>query len=548
MNGVEFVQTDAAAAKPTPPATPLAPPGELSPPRCDPSPFRAALLFFLALGVIWRVARYARGAPFWRDECYLSISILHLDFTGLFREPLEYGQVAPLGFLWMQRAAFELLGGGEYSLRLASLIASLVTLMLFTLLAREVLSPRGALMAVAIFAVSYRIVRHGAEAKPYAIDALVSVGLIYVAWRWLRQPARWRPAVVASLVAALGAWFSYPSLFVAAGVGACAIVFALRAQAGRAAASCAALTYALIAGGSAATHMLLFASQQSARAAGSWLEDYWAGSFPPLDNLGRLIVWLFDVHTGRMFGYPLGEAYGASTLTTIAFVAGAAVLIRRRQSLAAALLLAPFACTLLAAAMRKYPYGGASRVEMHLAPMICLLAGMGGAWFVEQLGNAKTRETVAKVVGGAMIALFLGGLAGDLFMPMRDKNQDELVKPRMRSLAEDCRGGLVGIVNPRQGSHGPPFGPTFDPTARYYLELYLRGAPCWMQDELCAAPPRWVLAYSSGAGSPNSEVVARWLTERGLRVVSERTVSLSDRWHSVVQVLETLPAAPAESH
>jgi hypothetical protein len=41
------------------------------------------------------------------------------------------------------------------------------------------------------------------------------------------------------------------------------------------------------------------------------------------------------------------------------------------------LLLAPFLLTFIAAAMRKYPYGGSARVAQYVAPAVCLLAGLG---------------------------------------------------------------------------------------------------------------------------------------------------------------------------
>src|SRR5207248_1644961 len=43
------------------------------------------------------------------------------------------------------------------------------------------------------------------------------------------------------------------------------------------------------------------------------------------------------------------------------------------------LLLAPFGLNFVAALLGSYPYGGCCRLSQHLAPTICLLAGVGAA-------------------------------------------------------------------------------------------------------------------------------------------------------------------------
>ena len=67
------------------------------------------LLALLAVGVIWRVARFAAGASLWGDEAFLAVTLLTRDFAGLLR-PLDYHQLAPVGFLWAELAVVRLLG------------------------------------------------------------------------------------------------------------------------------------------------------------------------------------------------------------------------------------------------------------------------------------------------------------------------------------------------------------------------------------------------------------------------------------------------------
>ena len=43
-------------------------------------------------------------------------------------------------------------------------------------------------------------------------------------------------------------------------------------------------------------------------------------AFPPLGEPVKLVCWLAEAHTGRMFAYPFGEARGGSSFTTLCFV------------------------------------------------------------------------------------------------------------------------------------------------------------------------------------------------------------------------------------
>ena len=61
------------------------------------------------LGLAWRVARYAACPPLWGDEAFIAVSLLTRDFAGLLR-PLEYYQIAPVGFLWAELAVVRALG------------------------------------------------------------------------------------------------------------------------------------------------------------------------------------------------------------------------------------------------------------------------------------------------------------------------------------------------------------------------------------------------------------------------------------------------------
>ena len=61
--------------------------------------------------------RYALAFPLWGDEAYVAINLLTRDLAGLAR-PLEYFQIAPPGFLWIEWLAIHAFGTGERALPL----------------------------------------------------------------------------------------------------------------------------------------------------------------------------------------------------------------------------------------------------------------------------------------------------------------------------------------------------------------------------------------------------------------------------------------------
>ena len=104
--------------------------------------------------------------------------------------PLDYHQVAPVLFLWIERLAVGTLGFSEYALRLFPFACSIASLFLFRRVAQRLLSGPALLFAVAIFAVSYPGIRYAAEAKPYGTDMFVSLVMLSLVVEWNTDRSR----------------------------------------------------------------------------------------------------------------------------------------------------------------------------------------------------------------------------------------------------------------------------------------------------------------------------------------------------------------------
>src|SRR5262249_21455696 len=286
-------------------------------------------VILLVAGVLWRLVRYGLAFPLWSDEAAVMLSLVQRHGYADLLRPLDYGQVAPLGFVAAQFTALQLGGTSEYALRAPGLVTGLTALLLFARLAWLTLPPIGAAGAVGVLAASHYITRYSLDIKPYGTDLLVATGLLVLAVRWMKAPERRRWPVLLILVAPVALTMSYPAVFVAGGIGVGLLPILLRR---RSSATDWALwlAYGLVAALSFAGLVYLSTGSLYAETRQAMM-DYWGRGFPPADPV-RLVVWLVDVHTAEMMSYPLGGKNGASTLTLLLCLVGIHRLLTRGRA------------------------------------------------------------------------------------------------------------------------------------------------------------------------------------------------------------------------
>jgi hypothetical protein len=406
-------------------------------PAVRPNPVARWGVILICGALLWRIVRYAVGFPIWGDEAFVAVNFVLRDYAGL-THALEHGQIAPLLFLWSEEWISSVLGYSEYALRLLPFLAGLASVPVFWMLARRMIESRSALIALAFFAASYYPVRHSAEVKPYSIDLLLGAALFLLWWGvlWkLRSHGRW---TLLTITAAFGAWLSFPSVFISGG-GALAllIVLATERSAQRPNSGNVELPpvrkllapFAVFASILSISFIAMYATvgQRQAEAGAFLLESsHWEFTFPPVDEPWKLFEWFYVVHTGNMFAYPSGGHAPGSIVTFLLFVLGAITLWRRGHGRLVILLLAPLPLLFIAAALRKYPYGGSARVALFYAPAICLLAGVGidalfRRFFARDGGAGAVR--VLLIIFCIVIA---GGIARDLIEPYKNVRDREM--------------------------------------------------------------------------------------------------------------------------
>jgi hypothetical protein len=357
---------------------------------------RRRVAVILACGVVFRVALYLVNRPFWMDEGSLLANIEGRTAAGLFA-PYTHTQLAPPGFLAVEWVARQFLGGGRWALRLFPLLCGLAALFGFDRLARRVLRPRAAWVALALFAVSGDLVYYSSELKPYATDVAAAVACTLAGLAvGAGSASPWRCLGFAALGAA-AVWVSFPSALVLAGVGATLIASALARGDWRRVLALGLTSLAWGASFAAADALALRMLGPGGR---HGMLVFWGFAFPPWppaslhDAAWPALRLLYLFLNPLDFHAPLGPRL--SLWPAVALAAVGAVSLWRRDRRSLGLLAAPGLFALGAAYLRLYPFHG--RLALYLVPALLLVIAEGAARVTSSLRNRAARAAVLAAV------------------------------------------------------------------------------------------------------------------------------------------------------
>lgn len=500
----------------------------------------------IGVGAILRLWQFSAGGSLWLDELAVVRNIIHLPLVRLLTSPLEYDQMAPVGFLATGRLLSLVIRDQDWVFRLEPLASSLLTLPLLYLLARRAVRPVPAVLATALVCLSPHMVELGSTAKQYAGDVFVSTALVYGALRIMAgeadEPAR---LFRLGLLGGLLLFFSFPGVLVAFGLTVVVVgrwiherkrdfwprVLALGAPLG----GCAALASAI-------------ALRVRSPGTAAYMAEYWASGFPPSLVPGPRWLWrhFLAVYQGAFLGG--GDVRWATILLSFGIIGAVALTVERKAT--ALVVIAPLVVALMAAIAHFYPL--ADRLAFFLTPSLAVLVVAGAGVLVrlgkQAIGSAATAAYAFPILG-TCVALFL--------TPLPIVRED--MRPLMREVAAEWSPGdavySYYAANQAVDYYGERFGITEaawdagtchrgDPRA-YLSELdHYRGAPrVWVL--FTHVLPLYgeadaILGYLHTIGTERTEISTRDYTSAYLFDLSDP--SLLSR--ATAQTYELGPAVP----
>jgi hypothetical protein len=255
-----------------------------------------------------------------------------------------------------------------------------------------------------------------------------------------------------------------------------------------------------------------------------FMSEQWAGAFVPLTSVFGFLKWLVTTHTGILFAHPVGDKNFGSTLTTILLVVGSVFLFRRRRGLAVLLLVLPLGIHFAAAALQRYPYGGAVKFSMYAAPMITLIMGAGCAALIRRKREMEPPAPVTKAAIAVLLVISsigVGSIVSDVITPYKttaDLRQRALAMWLWHDGNFDDR--TVCIKDDLGQSFSPRTWHDLGWSAMYLCNKYIYSPRHLMREPRPAYAPapatrylRCVLYRDLGKGDFQQEVFDRWLAE-----------------------------------
>jgi hypothetical protein len=335
----------------------------------------------VAIGVALRARQFFGDPALFIDEVNLARNIAARSYASLLG-PLDFGQVAPPGFLLAERFFWSLLHT-DWSLRLVPFAGAIASLFLFRALATRALEGIAVPLAVGAFAVGVPFIKYGGWVKQYSTDVALALLVMLLAANLLESAAgRWGRCALAGLAGVLAVWCSNTAVFVVAGVGAALGALALS---GRLPDRRRKVSLVLVPWAVGAAAAVIAAWRTVAPETMAYMKEYWAHGFPTWTR--HDLAWPWRALTG-VFGGP-GLGYQWASVFALLALAGFLFLWRGRRAMAL-VAMGPVVVTLAAAAAHVYPF--VDRLILFLTPAFLIAAAAGAAESVVWL---RSRSRVA---------------------------------------------------------------------------------------------------------------------------------------------------------
>ncbi|MGC9502699.1 glycosyltransferase family 39 protein [Baaleninema sp.] len=339
-----------------------------------------------------RFVQYIANRSLWADESVLALNIVDRNYLELL-EPLDYNQGAPIGFLWVEKLAIQLLGNNEYALRLFPFICGIASIFLFYDLAKRSLNHYGVPMALAFFATLEYLVYYTTELKQYSSDVAVALILAWLTQDLLKRDLNFKNTAIYSIIGAVIIWFSHPAVLVAGGF---ALFSLIKLWRNRDFQRLPKLITVFAVWGISFLGFYFLSIQSLSN--NETLMESWRSAFPSeLTDIN----WLAE-KWWKLFENPLGfsENYYIIAANVFFFI-GVFSLFRRNPSILA-FLTSPLLATILAAYLRQYPFR--NRLLLFLTPFIILLIAEG----LHYLRNTDSRKFIEfKHIGTVFFILLI---------------------------------------------------------------------------------------------------------------------------------------------
>lgn len=364
------------------------------------------LMVFLLLstGVFMSAFQFIFNRGLWTDEAALAINIISRDYIGLTR-PLDTFQIAPILYLWLVKTSILLLPPSEWSLRLLSFLAYLVSLFLFwRILQRLVKDKLAVYIGLALFVFNNKLWYYSSEIKQYMTDVMVALVMLYLVVEG--KPGQPRRMLWLTIAGVVSIYFTNVAVVILPMV---ALFILLEEREPLRAPFLTSFLFCCVAWGVAFLfNYFLFLHDHPSK---PHQQILFAQSFPPTEVFSRYSLAFFE-HTfsvlKRDFGFGQNNIhidskvfeyvhYGVMLLLLLNFLWQG---LRFRSQLL--LLCIPLLLHVVLAYLKLYPI--AIRIMLYQYPLIAIMAALGAEHWLRAFSSFRKAMTVVVYAGIASLA------------------------------------------------------------------------------------------------------------------------------------------------
>lgn len=346
----------------------------------------------ILIGALLRIWHLVGARSFWMDETMVALDIMHLSPTELMGA-LPFDQVAPIGWLLLEKACVHLWDNFEYALRLPSLVGGIAALLMFHRLLKSCIGTGETVAGIAMLSLFPVFIQYSSEVKPYILDVLFSAAILHVSVLLLRARGdRLRWTLIYGAIGIVCIPLSFGGTLAMAGTG--TALFAA-AAAGKERAWALGLVGIGILWGSFFLVLYQLSYAHNAATITNMTDVYWTENFAPLPTSLHGIHW-YTSTAAVTIGYLLSSSN--AQLAAILWLYGM-VRIGAREPWIAVLLISTIVATLIASMFGAYPFS--KRLVLGLAPVLIVGVSSGAVGVVMQFRH----RAVAAIVMIALLGL-----------------------------------------------------------------------------------------------------------------------------------------------
>lgn len=403
--------------------------------------FQALIVAIIGLGIVLRASKYLPGWSMRGDELSVTHNLLERSALELITKPLQSEQVAPIGFLLLEKLLITLFGESDYLLRLPAFLAGCISLILMHHLLTKTVGKYGNLFALSAFAFGNYLIYYSSELKQYQTDVLICLMLVWLFHKQLVEQASIKDFLRLGILGALALCFSHPALFVCMAIG---FTLVLHYWNDKQRLLWICLIGIFWAGVFLAIYFILLRYQTRSE----YLIKFWGNllSYMPVPPW-RDFSWFPKALKGLFF-IVAGLSSGLILVSSI-YILGLWRFLREKNWQWTLFLIIPIGLNMIASGFQKFPFHG--RLILYLLPLIFIVLGKGIDTLIDKIHNSA----IAIFVFLALMILLLRPIVPTVntYLITQSYVRDDL-KPVLAFMKDHtARGDLVYLYHYTGGTY-----------------------------------------------------------------------------------------------